>query len=192
MPLSRQSIRRRIEEDCDLVISHYEPKLVNPASVNLRLGVSFKTYRKLARGGLWVGRDHPEMVHTVYDWGDPVEIKSLEFMLATTYEIVTIPNDLVGQFTGRSGTGRYGLDVHATAGWIDPGFRGMITAELFNKNPNVLFMEVGLEAFQLELFEMDEAVDMGYIGSYQDQVGATESRLESNVWGASKLPERRS
>ena len=55
-----------------------------------------------------------------------------EFVLGSTLELCTLPDDLAGRLEGKSSLGRLGLLTHSTAGFIDPGFSGHITLELSN------------------------------------------------------------
>lgn len=179
MPLSSQTIRRRIENG-EIGMSPYWSDLLQPASIDLTLHSTFKTYPFTGQD-LKVGYDHPRMIEidlSRYTDEPQIKMMPLQFMLGSTAQTIRLPLDLAAQVGGRSGIGRVGLEVHCTAGWIDPGFDGMITLELFNKNPNPLILVPGLVLCQLVFFSLDEAAEMGYQGSYQHQSDATESKLE--------------
>jgi dCTP deaminase len=103
------------------------------------------------------------------------------FVLASTAECVTLPDDVAAQLDGRSTLGRLGLLVHSTAGWIDPGFSGHITLELSNVGPWELVLRPGMAAGQLVFERMSSAVIHPYgtpgLGSrYQGQHGPTAAR----------------
>ena len=162
--LSDRSIREEIEAG-RLVITPYEPANVQPASVDLRLGHEF-VVGDGARG----------------EW-DVVYLQPGEFCLATTIEVVRLPDDVVGRLDGRSSLGRMGLMVHATAGYIDPGFEGEITLELSNVSDKRIQLEPGMRVGQISFMRMTTPVERPYgspgLGSkYQGQRGPTESRFE--------------
>ena len=101
-----------------------------------------------------------------------------EFLLGSTRETVSIPNDLLARVEGKSSWARKGIMVHVTAGFIDPGFRGQITLELYNLSQQMHTILVGSRVAQLALEELDRPADRPYgspgLGShYQDQQGAT-------------------
>ena len=97
-------------------------------------------------------------------------------MLATTMEYVTLPDNLTAFVEGRSSLGRMGLFIQ-NAGWVDPGFRGEITLELFNANRCAIELRAGRRVGQLVLAEMDAPALHPYSGKYQGQTGATGSRV---------------
>ncbi len=101
-----------------------------------------------------------------------------QFCLATTEERITLPEGLVGYVEGRSSIGRMGLFVQ-NAGFIDPGFEGQITLELFNASQNTILLEPGVRICQI-VFMHAEGVSMGYRGKYQGQVGVVGSRINED------------
>lgn len=104
--------------------------------------------------------------------------------LAHTKERIQLPNTTAAQLAGRSSIGRKGLIIHKTAGWIDPGFRGEITLEVFNLGTEPVEIETGERIGQLVFFSLDQP-STGYDGHYQDQSGATQHYV-------SKTPNRSS
>lgn len=104
-----------------------------------------------------------------------------EFILGSTNEGVTIPNNIAARFEGKSSLGRIGLAAHVTAGFIDPGFAGDITLEIKNLNNHPIRIFTGMRIGQLCFFELNDDVGRSYgsdeLGShYQNQSGPTESR----------------
>ena len=99
-----------------------------------------------------------------------------QFVLATTMEYVTLPDNLTAFVEGRSSLGRMGLFIQ-NAGWVDPGFRGEITLELFNANRCAIELRAGRRVGQLVFAEMDAPAEHPYDGKYQGQTGATGSRV---------------
>ncbi|MFL0465320.1 MULTISPECIES: dCTP deaminase [Virgibacillus] len=103
-----------------------------------------------------------------------VTIPPNTFMLGTTLEQIRLPNDLTAFVEGRSSIGRFGVFIQNT-GWIDPGFSGQITLELFNANRVPVQLKVGMRVCQLVIVQVDQATE-GYSGKYLFQEGATPSR----------------
>jgi dCTP deaminase len=104
-----------------------------------------------------------------------------EFVLASTYEVFLLPDDIAGRLEGKSSLGRLGLLTHATAGWIDPGFSGHVTLELSNVATLPIKLWPGMKIGQLCLFRTSSPVEHPYgsreYGSrYQGQRGPTPSR----------------
>lgn len=105
---------------------------------------------------------------------DPLVLDPDERILATTQETIELPNDLAAQLAGRSTIGRMGVIVHKTAGWIDPGFEGQITLEMYNMGRETVRLDVGMRVAQLVFFQLSSS-SSGYDGHYQGQQGATEA-----------------
>ena len=99
-----------------------------------------------------------------------------QFVLATTKEYISLPNDLTAFVEGRSSLGRMGLFIQ-NAGWVDPGFSGEITLELFNANRCAIELQSGRRIGQLVFAQMDQPALFPYCGKYQGQRGATGSKV---------------
>ena len=99
-----------------------------------------------------------------------------QFVLATTMEYFELPDDLTAFVEGRSSLGRMGLFIQ-NAGWVDPGFKGEITLELFNANRFAIELKAGRRVGQLVFAEMDDYALNPYKGKYQGQTGATGSKV---------------
>lgn len=109
-------------------------------------------------------------------------LKPHEFILASTLERVKIPIDLVGHVDGRSSIGRLGVMVHITAGYIDSGFEGNITLELFNASEQEFELRYGDSICQIIFEQLTSPCARPYgsagLGSkYQGSNGTVESRL---------------
>lgn len=145
---------------------------VNPASINLRLGDSFKViienqpYIKLGEGVEYGERDISDGHVLIYPG---------EFMLATTKEHVSVPITAAAFVQGRSSIGRIGLSIQ-NAGFVDPGFDGHITLELKNDSPVPIVLYPGYPVAQLVYMEAGD-VSHPYDGKYVGQVEATGSRM---------------
>lgn len=154
---------------------------VQPASIDLRLGSDFK--RPLASGT--VLDTVKDATQEYEEWkGDSVVVEPEDFVLGTTMETVYLPPHIYGEVKGRSSVGRVGIEVHKTAGVIDPGYRGEITLEITNDNPDPVEIHSGQRICQIVLEKMGEPAEKPY-GSqenskYQNQEGATPSQLHKD------------
>ena len=171
MILSDKTISKMIEEKT-LVIEPITKEQIQPASVDIRLGNTFS-----------VVDDTPSGIITL---GNKIEYKSIvtdtylilpgQFVLATTMEYFELPDDLTAFVEGRSSLGRMGLFIQ-NAGWVDPGFKGEITLELYNANRCAIELKAGRRVGQLVFAKMDDSALNPYNGKYQGQRGATGSRV---------------
>jgi dCTP deaminase len=153
-----------------MLIEPLDPVQIGPASVDLRLGTTFLT---------------PRAVRGMYSMSEPIEYERTEgeefivpahgFVLATTREFIRLPHDLTAFVEGRSSVGRLGLFIQ-NAGWVDPGFEGSITLELFNANHAPMRIEAGRRICQLVIARADRPVERPYRGKYQGQRDTTGSR----------------
>ena len=112
---------------------------------------------------------------------EPFILHPGEFVLASTYEVITLPDDIAGRLEGKSSLGRLGLLTHSTAGFIDPGFSGHITLELSNVANLPVKLFAGMKIGQLCLIKLSSPAEHPYgsekYGSrYQGQRGPTPSR----------------
>ena len=155
-----------------LSITPLEERQIQPASVDVRLGDTFS-----------IVEDSP---HGVITMESKIEYKTIkadryillpgQFVLATTMEYFTLPDNLTAFVEGRSSLGRMGLFIQ-NAGWVDPGFKGEITLELFNANRCAIELTSGRRVGQLVFALMDDKALNPYCGKYQGQTGATGSRV---------------
>lgn len=182
MLLSDVDIIKRVNNG-SLQVDPFDPQMVQPSSLDVRLASSFRMYS-------------PQ-----YDEVDPlnippnlfVQIKEPnskckritlfpgEFLLGCISEVLTLPDDLAAVVEGKSTLGRLGLLVHATAGFIDPGFSGQVTLEMSNVSPVPILLTPGMAIAQLCFMPMSSPVAKRYghsdLGSkYQNQSGATAPR----------------
>ena len=181
--LSDGTIRRLVDEG-RIKIDPWDPGMIQPASVDLRLGDSFRVFHNHRASAIDL-RDPPtNLTEEVVVTGDePFVIHPGEFALGRTQEWVELPDDIVARIEGKSSLGRLGLIVHATAGFCDPGWAGTLTLELANLTRIPIKLYAGLPIAQLSFMTLDAAAERPYgspgLGShYQGQVAATESRYE--------------
>ena len=175
---------RRLVADGRLRIEPWDERMVQPASVDLRLGDSFRVFHNHRIRASTSPIRRADLTELVTIGGeDPFVLHPGEFVLGRTEERVALPDDLVARIEGKSSLGRLGLIVHATAGFVDPGFEGTLTLEISNFNSVPIVLRAGLPIAQLSLMALDRPVERPYghpeLGShYQGQVEATESRYE--------------
>ena len=159
-------------DEKSLVINPVTKEQIQPASVDIRLGNTFS-----------VVDDTPSNIITLESQinyktitTDTYLIMPGEFVLATTMEYFELPDNLTAFVEGRSSLGRMGLFIQ-NAGWVDPGFKGEITLELYNDNRCAIELKAGRRVGQLVFAEMDAPAINPYNGKYQGQMGATGSRV---------------
>ena len=155
-----------------LVITPLEESQIQPASVDIRLGDTFSIVEDSSTGII----DMAQKISYKTIKSDTYVILPGQFVLATTMEYFELPDDLTAFVEGRSSLGRMGLFIQ-NAGWVDPGFKGEITLELFNANRCAIELKAGRRVGQLVFAEMDQPALNPYNGKYQGQTGATGSRV---------------
>jgi len=165
-------------------IDPWDPDLVQPASVDLRLGDSFRVFHNYRVSTIDLRCPPANLTEEVVVAPEEAfVIHPGEFCLGRTLEWVELPDDIVARIEGKSSLGRLGLIVHATAGFCDPGWRGTLTLELNNLTRVPIRLYPGLLIAQLSFMALDRPARRPYgspeLGShYQGQRAATESRYE--------------
>lgn len=196
MILSDRDIRQRLE-DGDLVVEPLDdPDLqIQPASIDMRLGREFLEFERSNIPCIHPDSEEETEEYTrrsVVESGENYVLHPGDFVLGTTHETVEIPDDLVARVEGRSSLGRLAVVVHATAGFVDPGYRGQITLELSNLGTApVALRPEEMRISQLVLTELSSPAEVPYgeeRGSkYQDQDGPTASRIGNDEeWKGNK------
>ena len=187
--LSDQTIVALVNEG-RITIDPWDEGLVQPASVDLRLGDSFRVFHNHRTSAIDL-RDPPENLteEVIVPEGESFVIHPGEFCLGRTLEWVELPDDIVARIEGKSSLGRLGLIVHATAGFCDPGWKGTLTLELNNLTRVPIKLYPGLEIAQLSFMTLDRPAARPYgspeLGShYQGQRAATASRYGSSAGAA--------
>jgi len=169
--LSDKTIMQMLK-DGSLQISPVTPEQIQPASVDIRLGNTFSVVEDSHTG--IISLDQEIRYKTIET--DTYLLLPGQFVLATTMEYFALPDDLTAFVEGRSSLGRMGLFIQ-NAGWVDPGFQGEITLELFNANRCAIELKAGRRVGQLVFARMDQPALHPYRGKYQGQRGATGSRV---------------
>ena len=171
MILSDKTIYKMLEEKT-LVAEPIEKEQIQPASVDIRLGNTFAIVEDSSTGIIQM--DKEIKYKTIIS--DSYILLPNQFVLATTMEYFELPDDLTAFVEGRSSLGRMGLFIQ-NAGWVDPGFKGEITLELYNANRCAIELKAGRRVGQLVFGKMDDKALNPYKGKYQGQKGATGSRV---------------
>ena len=170
MILSDKTIMAMLGEG-SLAIFPIESGQIQPASVDIRLGTTFSVVEDTSSG--IISMDNQISYKTIQT--ERYLLLPGQFVLATTMEYISLPNDLTAFVEGRSSVGRMGLFIQ-NAGWVDPGFEGEITLELFNANRCAIELQAGRRVGQLVFAKMDACALHPYNGKYQGQTGATGSK----------------
>lgn len=155
----------------------HDSEQVQPASIDIRLGDSFCVPVLLNTEEI-VTFDTPLTYKRITS--DQFILKPKEFVLATTKEYIKLPSDVSAFVEGRSSIGRIGLFIQ-NAGWVDPGFEGEITLELFNASNNPILLTAGRRVGQLVFAKLDYPAMRPYNGKYQGQTGATGSKIHEDL-----------
>ena len=153
--LSDNTIRQLLSSG-ELRVDPHTPEQIQPASVDLRLSDHFL---KVDENRLDVMRLDQEIDYQNLHQ-DEIVIPPLSFLLATTLETIALPHDLTAFVEGRSSIGRIGLFTQ-NAGWVDPGFEGTLTLELFNANRLPIRLQKGRRVCQLVFARLDQAASLG-------------------------------
>lgn len=185
MLLSDRDIRGEVDRG-RVVVEPFEAAMVQPSSIDVRLDWFFRVFENHRYPHIDPAEEQPELTRLVEPDGDePFVLHPGEFVLASTYEVITLPDDVAGRLEGKSSLGRLGLLTHSTAGFIDPGFSGHVTLELSNVATLPIKLWPGMKIGQLCLFRLSSPAEHPYgsaaYGSrYQNQRGPTASRSHLN------------
>jgi dCTP deaminase len=185
MILSDRTIREELDAG-RIVIDPLDESSIQPSSVDLRLGRLFRVFLNHTMPVIDVKEDLEDLTRLVkIDDGEAFILHPGEFVLGSTHEKVSLPDDLVGRIEGKSSLGRLGLLIHSTAGFIDAGFSGHITLELSNVANLPITLYPGMKIGQVSFLRMTTPADVPYgsarVGSkYQGQRGPTPSRYWEN------------
>ena len=163
-------------------VEPFQPKMIQPSSVDVRLDRFFRVFENHKYEVIDPSVEQPDLTREVAVSPDDFFILHPgEFVLASTYEVITLPDDIAGRLEGKSSLGRLGLLTHSTAGFIDPGFSGHITLELSNVANLPVKLYPGMKIGQLCLIKLSSSAEHPYgsavYGSrYQGQRGPTPSK----------------
>ncbi|HEY6019044.1 MAG TPA: dCTP deaminase [Candidatus Paceibacterota bacterium] len=173
--LADHQIRDKIENTGDVLVYPYDPSLIQPASLDMRLGSDFIKYGVSTEP---IDPEAPDESKLHRFNANRFVIYPGDFVLGTTIERIGVSSGISARVEGKSTLGRLGLIIHSTAGFIDPGFKGNITLEMTNINTRPIVLRAGMKVCQISFYEMDEPSEVPYghekLGShYQNQAGVT-------------------
>jgi dCTP deaminase len=169
-----------------IVVEPYDEAMIQPSSIDFRLDRYFRVFENHRYPHIDPAADQSDLTREVEPVGDEAFILHPgEFVLGSTLEVVSLPDDLAARVEGKSSLGRLGLLTHATAGFVDPGFSGHVTLELANVATLPIKLYPGMKIGQLCFFRLSSPAEHPYgsekYGSrYQGQRGPTPSRSYAN------------
>lgn len=175
----RKILKRIVKQN---LIYPTDEALINPASINVRMGNTFLV--PVLDQEVMLGTKVKYEKFTLRD-NQYFTLEPYQFCLGVTMEFLQMPQRVAAFVQGRSSIGRIGLTVQ-NAGFIDPGFHGTITLELVNESPCPINIPVGYPVAQIVYFDCSR-VGIPYCGKYNNQIDATESRMEQDVKKYGKL-----
>ncbi|MGB3413945.1 MAG: dCTP deaminase [Microbacteriaceae bacterium] len=185
MLLSDRDIKVEFESG-RVKLDPFDIAAVQPASVDVRIDRYFRLFDNHKYPVIDPSQDQPELTRLIeVDPGEAFVLHPGEFVLGSTFEQVTLPDDIAARLEGKSSLGRLGLLTHSTAGFIDPGFSGHVTLELSNMATLPIKLWPGMKIGQLCFFKLSSATEKPYGATenqsrYQGQRGPTASRSHLN------------
>lgn len=188
--LESADIFHRVINKRDLGIKPWSQKHLQPASYEMTLSSKFRIFDTTEPIDPMMLSEHTRLIDiddNEQEWYDEgyYLLQPQEFVLGSSVEIFSFPRDLAGELTGKSSIGRLGLQVHATAGFFDPGFSGTATLEISNISPVPIKLYSGLVIAQMRFVTMSRPSEWAYghperNSHYQGQHGPTESRYSAH------------
>ena len=181
MLLSDRDIKAEIEAG-RVKVEPFDGAMIQPSSVDVRLDRFFRVFENHKYSVIDPSIEQADLTRAVaVEGNEEFILHPGEFVLASTYEVITLPDDIAGRLEGKSSLGRLGLLTHSTAGFIDPGFSGHITLELSNVANLPVKLFPGMKIGQLCLIKLSSPAENPYgsalYGSrYQGQRGPTASK----------------
>ena len=181
MLLSDRDLRAEVEAG-RIALDPFDEAMIQPSSIDVRIDRYFRVFHNSRYTHIDVAREMDELTELVEPKGDdPFLLHPGEFVLGSTLECVTLPDDIAARLEGKSSLGRLGLLTHSTAGFIDPGFTGHVTLELSNVANLPITLYPGMKIGQVCFFRLSSPAEKPYghgaSGSrYQGQRGPTPSR----------------
>lgn len=198
MILSDKKIKEYIKSR-KIIVEPFDESLVGPASLDVRLGYKFRIFKNINKEAIDIKNYRDETLYRteeedylIYhgEYSDlyivkkdniPIVVHPGEFILASIYEYIELPKNIAAQINGRSSIGRLGILVHTSAGWIDPGYAGHLTLEIYNVNKFPIKLFPLTKIAQIVFHELDEDVETSYrdrkTSKYVFEDGATESKI---------------
>jgi dCTP deaminase len=187
MLMSDRDIRASIETG-QIGLEPLEMGLLQPSSIDVRLDRFFRLFDNHKYAFIDPAEQQDELTRLIeVDPSEPFILHPGEFVLGSTYEFVTLPDDVAARLEGKSSLGRLGLLTHSTAGFVDPGFKGHVTLELSNVATLPIKLWPGMKIGQLCFFKLTSPSEHPYgsekyASRYQGQRGPTASRSYKNFY----------
>jgi dCTP deaminase len=185
MLLSDRDIRAELESG-RVQLDPLDLGMIQPSSIDVRLDKFFRLFDNHKYPFIDPAEEQPDLTRALeVAEGEPFILHPGEFVLGSTFEQVTLPDDIAARLEGKSSLGRLGLLTHSTAGFVDPGFSGHVTLELSNVATLPIKLWPGMKIGQLCFFRLSSSSENPYgsekYGSrYQGQRGPTASRSWKN------------
>lgn len=185
MLLSDRDIKAELDSG-RIGLDPYDPSMIQPSSIDVRLDRFFRLFDNHKYPFIDPAEDQPDLTRLIESAPDqPFILHPNEFVLGSTYEALTLPDDVAARLEGKSSLGRLGLLTHSTAGFVDPGFSGHVTLELSNVATLPIKLWPGMKIGQLCFFRLSSPAEKPYGSSeyssrYQGQRGPTASRSFQN------------
>lgn len=177
-------IRKEIKES-RLIIEPYDDKLIQPNSYDVRLADRF-SWHDPSEQIIDPYKSETVLQGLVHVVNDSIVIHPKQFVLGATLEKLTLPDDIVGQLTGKSSLARLGVMVHVTAGFIDAGFStppAQITLEIYNVGNRPVRLHAGMAIGQM-VFTRTTPCELPYnkkpSAKYNGQKAAAHSKYYLN------------
>lgn len=175
---SDRDLRRAIDTG-RLVIDPFDERLLQPASIDMRMDDKFMLMRPHNLPFIDLAVDQNDALYESVT-APTLFIGPGQFVLASTFETLTLNLTMYARIEGKSSLGRLGLLVHSTAGFIDPGFSGTVTLEIGNISPLPIKLYHGMPIAQLAVGGLDTMSTHAYEGKYQGQKGPKGSHYYRN------------
>lgn len=172
--------------DSKIKLDPWDPQMVQPSSIDIHLDRYFRLFNNHRYDVIDPAVDQPELTTLIeVSADDAFVLHPGEFVLGSTFEQVTLANNVAARLEGKSSLGRLGLLTHSTAGFIDPGFSGHVTLELSNTATMPIRLYPGMKVGQLCFFKLSSESERPYgqgatHSRYQGQRGPTASRSHLN------------
>ena len=181
MLLSDRDIKAELQRD-RIRMEPFLPEMIQPSSIDVRLDRYFRLFDNHKYAYIDPAEDQPELTRLIETTaGEPFILHPGEFVIGSTYEQITLPDDVAARLEGKSSLGRLGLLTHSTAGFVDPGFSGHVTLELSNVATLPIKLWPGMKIGQMCFFRLSSPAERPYGSAeyssrYQNQRGPTASR----------------
>lgn len=128
-------------------------------SIDIRLGTTFELFSQNQYGIIDYTDDQSNKLKRSYsqrinlDFLQSITITPGQFLLAHSMEYIKLCDYICAELEGRSSFARLGIEIHMTAGFIDPGFEGVITLEICNAGTLPVKLYPGMRIGQLRFLK---------------------------------------